>query len=133
MNFEKAIGKTIESVVLGKDVADGPFSMRKDNLVFTFSDGSKLRVWDGGQQCCEERFITCDDDLSSFKGAKFQRMEIREGGYKHDEETEDDSHEFDFLIVTTSKGSFTCETHNINNGYYSGFDIMTSFEKGEVI
>jgi hypothetical protein len=35
-----------------------------------------------------------------------------------------DVHEVQFLIVDTDKGSFTCESHNVHNGYYGGFLVV---------
>lgn len=108
---QRAIGKTIKSAKLSDDV-----------LKFEFTDGTGLNVWDDGQSCCEERYMTTDDDLSAFAGAEFRGLDLRDGptvvgGYG-------DVHEVQFLIVKTSLGDFTMETHNEHNGYYSGFWII---------
>lgn len=63
--------------------------------------------------------MTTDDALEDFVGADFLGAEVREGG-----ETDDDEygvHEVEFLVVKTSLGDFTVETHNEHNGYYGGF------------
>jgi len=33
-------------------------------------------------------------------------------------------HEVQFVLITTSLGVFTMATHNIHNGYYSGFSVV---------
>jgi hypothetical protein len=94
--------------------------MEKDRLEITFSDG-QLVIWDDGRNCCENRYMTTDDDLSSFVGAKLL-------GYEavavDDTKTEyDECHEQMFVKVETTKGTITLVTHNEHNGYYGGFDV----------
>ena len=113
----KARRKTIESLSLNDNV-----------LRFTFTDGSKLRVYDNGQSCCESRYMQTDDTLGDFVGANLLGVEVREtvgGSGEHEEE-----HEVQFLIVATSKGSFTAANYNDHNGYYGGFSIEAAFDGG---
>ena len=99
----------------------------EDTLKLFFTDGSILRIVDEGQSCCESRYMTTDDDLSVFAGATYQGAEIRDAPNMPDGE----EHEVAFLIITTSRGSFTVETHNEHNGYYGGFLICAALEQGE--
>jgi len=94
--------------------------MHEDALHFEFEDGFSMRLFDDGQNCCENRYMTCDDDLSAHVGGVFLGAEVRGVEEREDEY---DIHEVQFLVVTTSKGQFTAETHNEHNGYYGGFII----------
>lgn len=107
--FQKCVGKVISHLVL-----------KGDDLIFTFEDGERMKLSDDGQSCCELRYMRTDDDLSYFIGSKLQGSEvvdapdIQDGG---------ESHEVQFLHITTSKGTFTMSSHNEHNGYYGGFSI----------
>lgn len=111
VNAVKAsIGKTIENVCMDSDM-----------LIFKFTDGTKLKMWDGGQSCCENRYMMTDDDLTYFAGAKLMGFEIKDAP---DIEDGGECHEVQFLDVTTDKGVFQMATHNEHNGYYGGFWIV---------
>jgi len=109
-----AIKSCLNKKIAGVDVSDS-------SLNITFEGGQILSVWDGGQSCCESRYMTCDDDVSSFVGDKLVDMEmmvadnVEENGYG--------CHEIQFLNVKTNKGVFQVATHNEHNGYYGGFAI----------
>ena len=93
-----------------------------DQAVIDFADGSQLVLRDAGQRCCEDRYLTCDDDLPSFAGAEFLDAEVA------DSPSDDGGcHEVQFLRVLTTKGVATFETHNDHNGMYSGFNVTAKF------
>ncbi|MCK9597658.1 MAG: hypothetical protein M0R06_01380 [Sphaerochaeta sp.] len=120
--------KAIQSV-LGKEITD--ITMVHEDPEFlriSFTDGTKIRVWDDGQDCCEHRYMTSDDELPYFVGATLMKIEVADGPTV---ETDYEFHEIQFLIITTSKGSFTLETHNEHNGYYGGFAVEARIEEGE--
>ena len=104
---------------LGKEIAT--VSLDGDELVFKFTDNAGLRIFDDGQSCCESRYMNTDDDLSYFAGAKLLGFELKDAP---NENTEYDSHEIQFLDVTTDKGVFQMSSHNQHNGYYGGFLIV---------
>ena len=114
-NLKLYVGKVIDSVVLGSD----------DALHFVFADESKMKLWDDGQSCCENRYMMTDDDLSFYSGSVLVNIEVRDapdmgGGY--------DVHEVQFLEVMTNRGCFTMTTHNEHNGYYGGFYVRIEAE-----
>lgn len=113
--FTNAMGKTISSLKLGAD----------DALHFVFTDGSKLKISDDGQSCCEHRYMRTDDDLSEFIGAKLLDAEIKEAPNVVNEYEE---HEVQFLEVKTDRGVFTMASHNEHNGYYGGFYVCCAAE-----
>jgi len=76
-----------------------------------------LTIADCGQDCCESRYITCDDDLASMSGEVLIAVETAETPYDWGD------HEVQFLVVRTDKATYTAETHNEHNGYYGGFRI----------
>lgn len=82
---------------------------------------NRLALHDNGQDCCEHRYMTTDDDLSYYVGSKLLSVHVAEGPELTD--GVDDCHDTQFLIVTTAKGAFTIVSHNEHNGYYGGFDI----------
>lgn len=117
--FADHAGKRIAKLWLGPD---------DDGLHFVFDDGSRMRLFDDGQSCCETRYMRTDDDLAAFVGATLIDAEVREGG---EVEGKYEIHETEFLIVTTSAGQFTMVSHNEHNGYYGGFSIQAQAESDE--
>lgn len=112
--YNGAVGRVIASAVMDN-------SIDPNRLVLRFTDSTGIYIFDDGQSCCETRYMTTDDDLASFTGATFNGLELREAP---DRETEyGEPHEVQFLLINTSKGVFTLETHNEHNGYYGGFAI----------
>jgi hypothetical protein len=107
---EKYAGRPIECVTLMDDV-----------LVIRFQNNSAIRLLDRGQDCCERRYMTTDDDLHYFSGALLLSAEVLDAPSI---DAGDESHDVQFLHVTTSKGVFTVSTHNEHNGYYGGFDVV---------
>jgi hypothetical protein len=110
---QAALGKTITSVALVDDA-----------LKFDFEDGSRLTLKDDGQSCCERRYMQTDDDLPYYVGARFLGAEVRDGGTTESEYG--DTHEIEFLVITTDRGTFSMANHNQHNGYYGGFSITAS-------
>lgn len=108
--FQSCVGKTIKSLSLSDDV-----------LHFVMDDGTKMDMYDDGQSCCESRYMTTDDKLEDFIGAKLIGAEVKEADPIAC--PEDEVHEIAFLDVTTDKGVFQMKTHNEHNGYYGGFLI----------
>ena len=115
-----AVGKTISSVAIRKQDEEG--DVWEDAILMHFTDGTGIRIWDGGQSCCEHRYMNCDDDLSYHVGAEFKGAEIRETEPEEDGEY-GDVHEIEFLHLNTSKGVITVANHNLHNGYYGGFYV----------
>ena len=118
--------ETVEAVqaAMGKTIT--ALSLTDDQLRFEFEDGSRLRLQDSGQSCCEHRYMQTDDDLPYYIGAKFVGAEVRDGGSTESEYG--DTHEIQFLVVTTDRGTFSMASHNEHNGYYGGFWITASVE-----
>jgi hypothetical protein len=114
--FTGSLNKTITALTLGSD----------DALHFHFDDGTKLRIFDDGQSCCEARYMRTDDNLGDFLGAKLLGAEIKDAPNVTDNEY--DEHEVQFLEVKTDKGSFVMSSHNEHNGYYGGFAIRCALE-----
>jgi len=109
---------------IGKEIST--LSYDDKALHISFIDGTKIKLSDEGQSCCEHRYMRTDDDLTSFVGGILIKAEINDAPSIDDEWGEE--HEVQFLIITTSKGSFTMANHNEHNGYYGGFSIECSKE-----
>jgi len=107
--------------VMGKEIAT--LDLSEERLLFNFTDGSAIKISDEGQSCCEHRYMHSDDDIQAFTGANLMGAEVRNAPEIEDEYG---VHEVAFLVVTTSKGAFTVETHNEHNGYYGGFWILAA-------
>lgn len=96
-------------------------------------DSDKVQhIWiaDKGQQCCEHRWMTCDDDLSQFIGATVTHIDISDvGGSDKDypDDSENGCHDVQFCRIHTTQGVLVLCTHNDHNGYYSGFDVTVEF------
>jgi hypothetical protein len=85
------------------------------------TDRGSFHVADHGQSCCEHRYMTCDDDLSSFDGSEIRSMSVRDGGRQ---QVDYGDHEIQFLVIETTSGAITVATHNEHNGYYGGFSLQ---------
>jgi hypothetical protein len=93
------------------------------SLELVFKDGRHLRLADEMRSCCENRHMTCDDELTFMRGAKLLWIEekpvqdlSKPGEYE--------KHEAVFIEVVTDRGAITLCTHNEHNGYYGGFDLQ---------
>lgn len=125
------IGKTITaaSLVKSDELAEAQNdklpSVWDDKLYLTFGDGQRIAIWDNGQQCCEIRYITTDDDMQSLVGHRLvsittkpvQELPADDGGVYH---------EIEFLEIATDAGFVTLVSHNKHNGYYAGFNLTIS-------
>ena len=101
--------------------------MREERLSLTFNDGVTIQVWDNGQSCCENRYMSTDDDVLSLVGHKLVRIEAKGGPNVEDEYGED--HETCFVEVGTDDGFITIVNHNEHNGYYGGFGLTITEER----
>ena len=110
--IKESVGKRIEKVWLDEE---------NDKLRFNLEDGTQLVMWDGGQSCCEHRYMRTDDDLNEYCGAILEDFELKDAPDVEDEWGE--VHEVQFLDVKTNKGIFQMANHNEHNGYYGGFWI----------
>lgn len=110
------------SEAIGKRIAE--LSLIDDVLYFEFHDGSRIKIFDDGQSCCELRYMHTDDNLSDYLGARLIGVEIKKGPTMEDDWG--GAHEVQFLEVQTSSGSFTLASHNEHNGYYGGFWIRVT-------
>lgn len=108
-------------LVYGKKIKQTAFDKKNERLVIDLVNGVRVELWDGGQSCCESRYMTADDeDLSYYSGAKLLGFLVEDAPAV---EGEYDVHEVQFLHVKTSKGSFTLASHNEHNGYYGGISL----------
>ena len=108
-----ARGKTIESIAMTRSQYD------RGALHITLVDGPRLEIADVQQDCCEERFMTCDDALAEFVGATLLTAHVADAPGL----PADDVHEVQFLRLYTSRGVIVVANHNIHNGFYGGFDV----------
>lgn len=98
-----------------------------NRLRLTLDGGKQIEIWDNGQSCCENRYMTSDDDLKSLVSHKITRIEAKDGPHQS---ADYDEHETCFVEVGADKGFVTITNHNEHNGYYGGFDLMIT-EVGE--
>lgn len=101
--------------------------IENDKFVIEFTDKSQISIWDNGQSCCENRYMTCDDEPSSLKGGKLINIEVK----KHEDSENDwgEVHEECFVeIATDKKGFITLVNHNQHNGYYGGFGLTVTLD-----
>lgn len=117
---------------IGKEIT--ALNLNEQRLLFTFADGSKIKLFDAGRGYCAERYMRSDDNIQYFVGSSLIKAEIQDGPITSPEDNSE-VHEIQFLIITTSKGVFTIANHNEHNGNYGGFAIqgaaVTEEEKGQ--
>ena len=93
----------------------------EDSITLHFSAG-KLTLSDCGQNCCETRYMSTDDDVRSLIGQRFVCWEVKDGDYSGPAD-EYMQHDVQFLEIQTEGGFVTLVNHNEHNGYYGGFSI----------
>lgn len=113
--------------VLGRTVKAA--EIKNNALILRFVDGSGVRIFDDGQQCCELRYLHTDDDVSSLVGAKV--LDICEKDGTNVDEEGGDVHETTFIEIQTNKGFVLLVNHNEHNGCYSGFAVAIEEEELE--
>jgi hypothetical protein len=122
---------TVEAVQasIGREIAS--IGIKDNTLRIAFVGGATLSLRDGGQSCCEARWMEAQtDNLDQFVGGVLQSVEVRDvnpAGVAQEPLQESD-YGFDvlesqFLWVTTSKGVAVFANYNDHNGYYGGFWI----------
>jgi hypothetical protein len=105
----------------GRQIIDASMDEEQNCLIIKFEDGTKIKIWDNGQSCCENRYMTTDDDVKSLIGGKLTKIESKPGP-----ETEGkygDCHDQVFVEIATDKSHITIANHNEHNGYYGGFGL----------
>lgn len=94
-----------------------------DEIKIDFQDGTKIRIYDGGQLCCERRYMTFDDDPADLLTKRWKHATVK-GTKDLTVDHDYDSHEVEFLEIMTEDGShITIANHNEHNGFYGGFDL----------
>lgn len=106
---------------IGKIITDAKLNDNRFHL--TFDDGVKIVIFDNGQSCCEYRYMSTDDDVSSLIGHKLLDIESKDGPYSGDD---DGLHETCFVEIGTDDNFITLVNHNEHNGYYGGFGLNIS-------
>lgn len=104
----------------GKKIINAEISNNKTLKIF-FDDKTCVHIFDNGQSCCEDRYMSTDDDFSSIIGNILTNVEIKDVGKTTEEDSE--VHDIEFLEITADKGFIIIANHNQHNGYYGGFDI----------
>lgn len=95
-----------------------------NGLHLILDNGTTIDIEDDGQLCCESRYATCDDDLTTLVGAKLVGVRVKEAKITKEDVCE--THEVAFLDVITTNGTVTLATHNEHNGYYGGFALRVN-------
>lgn len=97
-----------------------------------FKDVGQLVIADSGRSCCESRYMSCDDDLETFVGARVVHIDLAAAAPPDHEERKEDEwggcHEEMFLKIRTTNGDFTVCAHNEHNGYYGGISPVIKWE-----
>jgi hypothetical protein len=106
------------------------------SCVLTFDDGSRLELFDFGQSCCERRYMSTDDNPADIIGARLLDVVESDGnGYIVPDPAPDDygfsdCHDVAFVRITTTNGPLVLVNHNEHNGYYGGFGLVATLQKG---
>lgn len=106
------VGKVVENAYIDES-----------KLYIDFEDGTKIRIYDDGQSCCEARYMTCDDNPAALIGGTWVSAQVQDGPSLQGDSAYAEPHDQQFLIVQTSKGTITIANHNEHNGYYGGFGM----------
>jgi hypothetical protein len=126
VNIDKQ-GENDVALLVGREIASA--KLENDTLSLAFTDGTSAQLWDGGQSCCETRYVTTDDDPVTLVGNCIVSITTKQGPYVREDYQE---HEQVFVEVQTTGGFITLVTHNEHNGYYGGFSIRVKFAQQHV-
>lgn len=97
----------------------------EDKLCVYTTDGMVREFKDDGQCCCEDRYMTCNEEgLDYFIGATYLGYDISD--FTQEDDVEGYINEAQLLNIRTDRGVFTVVTHNEHNGYYGGFNVVMS-------
>jgi len=121
-------GENDVALLLGREIASAKFE--DDTLSLAFTDGTSAQLWDGGQSCCETRYVTTDDDPVTLVGNCIVSITTKPGPC---EDVDYTVHEQVFVEVQTTGGFITLVTHNEHNGYYGGFSVRVKFAQQHVV
>lgn len=113
MHFERCVKELIGLRIIEVELTETA-------LYLSFDNGRKVCFRDGGQDCCEERFMTCDDEISLLEDHRLLGVVLKDGPNIPDGE----EHEIQFLEIQTDAGFVTITNHNRHNGYYGGFSLV---------
>lgn len=87
-------GKTIKTASI-KSIVENVGYSGTDTLILTFTDGTISKIADEAQQCCEDRHMSTDDNLSTMTGEKLRAIELLYGTPSEDSEYVRESAFFD--------------------------------------
>lgn len=107
---EEYVGKVVENAYIDED-----------KLYIDFEDGTKIRIYDDGQSCCESRYMHCDDNPAALIGGSWIAAEIADG--PTEEGDYGGPREQQFLVVKSTAGTITVVNYNSHDGYYGGFGM----------
>ena len=124
LDLTRFSGKQIVSIKLNKEWNEG-----NGAIEIEFKDNPSLVLFDYSQQCCENRYITTDDNLDDVSGDILVSIKRKSGSTVV---SDYDEHEVQFLEIQTNNQQVTFTTHNEHNGYYSGFWIMCFIKEQDV-
>lgn len=110
---------------VGRVIAGAELDAGADCFRLSFTDGPKVKLFDDGQSCCENRYMTTDDDVQSLVGGTLLNIEGKKGA---DSPGGGEVHEACFVEISTDQGFITLTNHNEHNGYYGGFSLSLSEE-----
>lgn len=128
MSFESRDGSKHSPIeYIGRKIIAA--EIKDEKLLLSFNDGVKIAIYDDGQDCCESRYMSSDDDVTSLIGHTLKRIESKDGPNEESEE----EHETCFIEVGTDDGFITLVNHNEHNGYYGGFGLTIIELKKEKI
>jgi len=109
----------------GRKIVSAVFDKEADRFHLTFGDGVHIAIWDNGQSCCENRYMSTDDDPSFLIGKTLKSIEVKYA----EEDGEYGIHETAFVEITVDDGSIVFCNHNGHNGYYGGFGLTITEEQ----
>lgn len=108
----------------GRKITDA--KLTTDDLTLSFEGTEEqLRVYDAGQSCCENRYITSDDDVKDLVGGNLVSIEEREGPEPEPAVCDKckGSKRLDFSdqpMLDPEGGEECWACHGTGNDYYSG-------------
>lgn len=120
----QCVGKVIKEIEI---VKSREYIYELNTLLIKLEDGSVLKINDEEGQCCEIRYMACDDNLSSLNGEVLVKIILEDGILCSIGNEGGVFTECAFIKIFTDKNSITVKNYNIHDGYCSGFLIKEEY------
>lgn len=121
--------KAIEEASFSRKNSNG-YNEEYDGYVITLADGNQVKMGiSNGSQCCENwGYLTSEDNLSEFVGAKLKSVTVVDEKLESTDAPDIYEGGLMFINIDTTIGLLQFVAYNEHNGYYSHDAVLIENE-----